>query len=216
MPDDIVSIATHQMRMPVRVEVAPQGTAAEKVEQELFVLRKEQKIPLLQKLLVEYRGSVLVFSRTKHGARKICHSIRMMGHSVAEIHSGRTLSQRREALEGFKSGKYRILVATDIASRGIDVIGIELVINFDIPENPEDYIHRIGRTARAGASGRAISFVTPDQKRAVQDIERLLRTFIIASKLPELPGFHGQAPSAPPKFSYPRYHQRRKGYFHRR
>jgi ATP-dependent RNA helicase RhlE len=110
------------------------------------------------------------------------------------MHSERSQGQRREALEGFKAGKYRVLVATDIASRGIDVLGIELVINFDIPENPEDYIHRIGRTARAGAAGRAISFVTPDQKRAVQDIERLLKTFIVASKLPELPQRKFHAP----------------------
>ena len=202
MPDDVVRIGTEHMRLPFRVEIARPGTAAEKVEQELFVLKREQKLSLLEKLLTEYRGSVLVFSRTKHGARKICHALRQSGHSASEIHSGKTLGQRREALEGFKSGKYRILVATDIASRGIDVVGIELVINFDIPENPEDYIHRIGRTGRAGATGRAISFVTPDQKRAVRDIERLLQTFIVASKLPELP-----------QVNYERGN--RKVYFHR-
>nr|KKS48862.1 MAG: DEAD/DEAH box helicase domain protein [Candidatus Giovannonibacteria bacterium GW2011_GWF2_42_19] len=211
MPDNVVRIATEHMKLPFRVEIARPGTTAERVEQELFVLKKEQKISLLEKMLEQYRGSILVFSRTKHGARKICHSVRMMGHSVAEIHSDRSLSQRREALEGFKSGKYRILIATDIASRGIDVTGIELVINFDLPENPEDYVHRIGRTARAGAAGRAISFATPEQKRAVRDIEGLLQTFIIISKLPELPPVPTAAVA--PK-SYPVH--RRRNFYRRR
>ncbi len=187
MPDDIVRMATKHMKLPLRVEVAPPGTVPERVEQELFVVKREEKNRLLDKLLSEYRGAVLVFSRTKHGTRKICKAIRDMGHTAGEIHSNRTLSQRREALEGFKSGRYRVLVATDIASRGIDVVGIELVINYDIPDNPGDYIHRIGRTGRAGEQGRAISFATPDQRSAVRDIERLLRTLISVSKLPELP-----------------------------
>lgn len=187
MPDDIVRMATEHMKLPFRVEIARPGTAAEGVIQELFIIKREDKNKLLAKLLSEYRGSVLIFSRTKHGARKICNAVRDMRHTVAEIHSNRSLGQRREALEGFKSGRFRVLVATDIASRGIDVIGIELVINYDLPENPGDYVHRIGRTGRAGAPGRAISFATPDQKTAVHDIERLLRTVIAVSKLPEIP-----------------------------
>src|SRR6185312_16186725 len=98
-----------------------------------------------------------------------------------------SLSQRREALEGFRNGKYRVLVATDIAARGIDVKGIELVLNYDLPTNAEDYIHRIGRTARAGATGHAISFATPDQKNDVRDIERLMRATLPTAKVPELP-----------------------------
>ncbi len=196
MPDDIVRMATKHMKLPLRVEVAPPGAVPERVEQELFVVKREEKNRLLDKLLSEYRGAVLVFSRTKHGTRKICKTIRDMGHSAAEIHSNRSLAQRREALEGFKTGRFRVLVATDIASRGIDVAGIELVINYDIPDNPEDYIHRIGRTGRAGEQGRAISFATPDQRSAVRDIERLLRTLISVSKLPELPPEKLHAPSA--------------------
>ncbi|OGF75508.1 hypothetical protein A3C77_03650, partial [Candidatus Giovannonibacteria bacterium RIFCSPHIGHO2_02_FULL_45_13] len=168
MPDDIVRLATQYMKLPFRVEIARPGTAAEKVEQELFIVKKEDKNKLLAKLLSEYKGSVLIFSRTKHGARKICRTVLDMEHRAAEIHSNRSLVQRREALDGFKSGRYRVLVATDIASRGIDVVGIELVINYDLPDNPGDYVHRIGRTGRAGAPGRAISFVTPDQKSAVR------------------------------------------------
>ena len=99
-------------------------------------------------LLKQYSGTVLVFSRTKHGAKKICKDINQMGIKAAEIHSNRSLSQRKEALEGFKKGRYRVLVATDIAARGIDVKGIALVINFDVPEYAEDYVHRIGRTGQ--------------------------------------------------------------------
>ena len=205
MPDDIVRMATEHMKLPFRVEIARSGTAAERVEQELFVVKKEDKLSLLKKLLEEYRGTVLVFSRTKHGARRITRAVEAMGHTAAEIHSNRSLGQRRNALEGFKRGVYRVLVATDIASRGIDVVGIELVINFDIPDDPGDYVHRIGRTGRAGAAGRAISFATPDQRNAVRDIERLLKTFIKVSKLPELPAMPRPSPGETPHESrYPR------------
>jgi len=175
MPSEIVKIASTYMTSPVRVEVAPSGTAAELVEQEIFLVKKEERILLLENLLNQYHGTVLVFSRTKHGARKICQAIRSMGHRAAEIHSNRSLGQRKEALAGFKSGAYRILVATDIAARGIDVQGIELVLNFDLPDNTQDYVHRIGRTGRAGGSGKAISFAMPDQQRDVRDIEHLIR-----------------------------------------
>jgi len=187
MPDGIVKIASNHMKLPVRVEIARSGTTAENVEHELFVVRKDQKIPLLRKLLEEYKGSVLIFLRIKFGARKICSDLRNIGISAAEIHSNRSLNQRKEALEGFKLGRYRVLVATDIASRGIDVKGIELVINFDLPENPEDYVHRIGRTGRAGMTGKAISFVLPDQGSKVREIEKLTRLYLPISKLPELP-----------------------------
>jgi len=187
MPDDIVRLATGYMRLPFRVEIARSGTIPERVDQELFVLKREEKLSLLEKLLSDYRGTVLVFSRTKHGAARICRALCQAGHRAAEIHSNRSLSQRREALEGFKSGKYRVLIATDIASRGIDVVGIELVVNYDLPENPGDYVHRIGRTGRAGAPGHAISFVTREESGAVREIEKLMRTFIMISKLPELP-----------------------------
>src|SRR3989338_6686000 len=175
MPPEIVHLASAYMATPVRVEVAPTGTAAELVDQEIFLVKKELKFKLLEDLLNECRGTVLIFSRTKHGARKICSAIGDMGYRVAEIHSNRSLGQRKEALAGFKSGRYRILVATDIAARGIDVQGIELVINYDLPDNSHDYVHRIGRTGRAGVIGRAVSFATPDQQRDVRDIERLIR-----------------------------------------
>ena len=187
MPDSIIKVATMYMKLPVRVEIARPGTASEKVEHELFFVKKDQKVKLLEKLLKEYKGSVLVFSRTKFGAKRICHDLLNKNFSAAEIHSNRSLAQRRQALDGFKTGKYRILVATDIASRGIDVKGIELVLNFDLPESAGDYVHRIGRTGRAGAAGKAISLVTPEQKNKVREIERLIRSTIPISQLPELP-----------------------------
>ena len=210
MPQSIVAIANSYMKLPLRIEIAPPGTAIEKITQELFFVSRNDKSRLLEKLLYEYRGSVLVFSRTKHGAKKIVAGIRALGHTAAELHSNRSLSQRREALEGFKNGKYRILVATDIAARGIDVKGIEVVLNYDLPDNAEDYIHRIGRTARAGASGRAISFATPDQKGDVYSIERLMRSTLPLSKLPELPPTRMQAyvPYEAPRGARPAYAHR--------
>lgn len=187
MPPEIARMAAEHMTLPLRIEVAPAGTAAKNVDQEIFIVSKEAKSQLLDKLLADYSGSVLVFSRTKHGARKIVRVIRDMGHSAAEIHSDRSLAQRKDAMAGFKSGKYRVLVATDIAARGIDVTGIELVINYDLPDNSEDYVHRIGRTGRAGKSGKAISFATPDQRGDIKSIERLIKKALPVVALPVLP-----------------------------
>jgi ATP-dependent RNA helicase RhlE len=187
MPSEIVTIAAKHMVLPVRVEIARAGTAADKVSQEVFVVSKNDKPRLLEALLMEIKGSVLVFTRTKFGAKRVARDLRAMGTNSAEIHSNRSLAQRREALEGFRSGKYRVLVATDIAARGIDVKGIEVVINFDLPDAAEDYVHRIGRTGRAGMEGRAISFATHDQGRDVRTIEGLVRKQIPIKKLPILP-----------------------------
>ncbi|MBI4068155.1 DEAD/DEAH box helicase [Candidatus Kaiserbacteria bacterium] len=184
---EIMALITGHMKLPVRIEVAPPGTTVERVTQEFFIVRKEEKIRLLEKVLTDHTGSTLVFSRTKHGAKKIMRGVRAMGHSAAEIHGNRSLNQRKEALEGFKTGRYRVLVATDIASRGIDVKGIELVVNYDLPMESSDYVHRIGRTARAGAEGHAISFAEPAQRREMRDIERLIRKAVPVSALPELP-----------------------------
>jgi ATP-dependent RNA helicase RhlE len=193
MPDQIAKIATHHMKLPLRIEVARAGTTAENIEQELFVVKKDQKLSLLKKLLQDYKGSVLIFIRVKHSARKICLNLKDVGISAAEIHSNRSQNQRKEALDGFKTGKYRVLVATDIASRGIDVKNIELVINYDLPEQAEDYVHRIGRTGRAGLSGKAISFAQPDQGSLVRDIERLTRVYLPISQMPDISAHLKQA-----------------------
>ncbi len=181
MPKEISDLASAYLRNPARVDVKPSGTTAEGIDQELVIVNKDDKPGVLGDLLAAHNGSILVFARTRHGARKIAHSIRVLGHSAAEIHADRSLPQRRAALEGFKTGEHRVLVATDIAARGIDVKDISLVINYDVPEKPEDYIHRIGRTGRAGARGLAIMIATPDQQRDVLDIERLMRITIPVS-----------------------------------
>ncbi|MFA6304618.1 MAG: DEAD/DEAH box helicase [Patescibacteria group bacterium] len=187
MPPVIIRMATALMKLPIRIEVAPTGTTADNVTQEIFILPKDAKVRMVEKLLAQYLGPVLIFSRTKHGAKRLSQMIHDFGHTAAELHSNRSLGQRREALDGFKSGRFRVLIATDIASRGIDVIGIELVLNFDLPANAEDYVHRIGRTARAGSGGHAISLVTPDQRGELRDIERLVKKNLPISKVPDLP-----------------------------
>jgi len=186
MPEKITRLARNYMHSPLRIEVAPQGTMAKNIEQEVFIVPKPQKLSLLHQVLADYDGRVLIFSRTKHGAKKIATAVRDMGHKAAEIHSNKSLPQRTKALADFKSGITRILVATDIASRGIDVQDIELVINFDLPDNHEDYVHRVGRTGRAGKGGKAISFAAPDQKRDVYMIEELIGTRLPILPLPEL------------------------------
>ncbi len=187
MPADIVQIARKYMKQPTQVEIARQGTTADTITQEAYIVRKEEKMRLISKILQERRGSTLVFCRTKHGARKLTRAMRALGNTAAEIHSDRTQAQRQAALQGFRTGSYRVLIATDIAARGIDVKGVELVINYDLPDQAEDYVHRIGRTGRAGAIGTAISFATPDQLRDIKMIERLIRLPLPVSPLPTLP-----------------------------
>ncbi len=187
MPQAIAEIATRYMKIPLRIEVAPSGTAAKNVEQEMFVVNKDAKMQLLDKVLADNHGSVLLFSRTKHGAKRIANNVRAMGHTASEIHSNKSLSQRKAALEGFKTGRFRVLVATDIASRGIDVTGISLVINYDLPDNTEDYVHRIGRTGRAESFGKAISFATPQEWVDIRHIEKLIKKTIPVKPLPILP-----------------------------
>lgn len=187
MPQTILSIATNHMKMPIRIEVTPQGTTATKVEHELFIIKKENRVALLKKVLHENKGKVLVFSRTKHGAKKISRDLNQFGITSEELHSNKSLSQRTRTLARFKTGQCRVLVATDIAARGIDVKDIELVINFDLPDNPNDYVHRIGRTGRAGKTGRALSFATPDQQSDVRSIERIIRRVIPRKQREDFP-----------------------------
>ena len=187
MPRQISEMAARFMKMPWRIEVAPSGTTVAEVEQEIFIVAKDARIQLLEKILADNTGTVLIFSRTKHGAKKIAGLVRDMGHSAVEIHSNRSLAQRQAAMAGFKTGKYRVLVATDIAARGIHVDGISIVLNYDLPDNPDDYVHRIGRTARAGSTGKAVSFAGPDERMAIRHIERLIKKIIPIVALPVLP-----------------------------
>lgn len=210
IPNEIVAIARRHMEMPIHVEIARSGTTVDKVTQELFFIAKESKPRLLEALLGQCLGPVLVFTRTKHGARKLTRQVKTMDHTAAEIHSNRSLAQRRDALQGFKSGKYRVLVATDIAARGIDVSGIEMVVNYDLPSHTEDYVHRIGRTARAGRTGRAVSFATFDQRSDVRSIEQLIRATLPVTALPTLPpdrGGHLKSAGPEPQPYVPRQRQ---------
>jgi len=212
MPSEIAALSNEFLKDPVRVEVAPSGSTAELVDQELHLVPHLDKLDFLRDLLVDAKGTVLVFARTRHGARKVAKQVRLMGHTAAELHSDRTLAQRKSALEGFKNGTYRILVATDIAARGIDVKQISLVINFDLPDQPEDYIHRIGRTGRAGETGRAITIATPDQVTEVRRIERLIGRHLLPSSVrPAEPG--GGRPRPQQHRSRPNT-QRRPGHSH--
>lgn len=174
MPGDVAALAKTSLRQPVRVEVTPSGTPPSGVVQQVFHANRDQKIPLLCRLLKKEGGSTLVFTRTKSRADRLGKVLMQDGVKVAVLHGDRTMGQRRQALEGFKRGQYRVLVATDIMARGIHVNAIAHVINYDLPNTPEDYVHRIGRTARVQATGRASSFVTPDEGHQLRAIERLL------------------------------------------
>ncbi|HAT72896.1 MAG TPA: ATP-dependent helicase [Elusimicrobia bacterium] len=187
IPDEVMKLASQHMKLPIRIEAAKSGTAAANVVQELYVVRTGSKPMLMSKLLEKYAGTVLIFVETRYDAAKVANILSYMGHAVAEIHSDRTMGQRKDAMEGFKSGKYRILVATDIAARGIDVTGIELVINYELPSEDDAYVHRIGRTGRAGQPGRAITFATPEQGGDVRSIETLTGVPLTQMTHPEVP-----------------------------
>ena len=174
MPAAIVRIAANYMKLPVSIEVAPSGTTVAQVDQEIFIINGDERFEHLQKVLAQYTGSVLVFLRTKHTVKALARKLQLLGHKAIEIHSNLSLNRRRAALNDFKSKKERILVATDVAARGLDVHGIELVVNYNLPDNSEDYVHRIGRTGRAGQTGKAITFATADEQREIRDIEKLI------------------------------------------
>jgi ATP-dependent RNA helicase RhlE len=176
MPDDIANLAASMLKDPVRIEVTPVSSTVEKIEQSVLFVDNANKRALLTALLQEEGiERVLVFTRTKHGANKVAeHLGRSQIHAEA-IHGNKAQTARQRALANFRSGRSRVLVATDIAARGIDIDGITHVVNFDLPNVPESYVHRIGRTARAGASGTALSFCAPDERSYLRDIERLTR-----------------------------------------
>ena len=204
---EIMKIASSNMKLPIRVEIAPTGTTVDSVAQDIFIITKDAKMRLLEKVLNQYKGSTLIFTRTKYSASRLARTVKAMGHSSAEIHSNRSFAQRKSALEGFKAGIYRVLVATDIMSRGIDVVGIELVINYDLPSQTEDYVHRIGRTARAGMKGRAISFVTPSEQGEIRAIEYMIRKKLNVATIPEFPTMQFAKPRM--VFSSDKYRRRR-------
>ncbi|MBN2019604.1 MAG: DEAD/DEAH box helicase [Sedimentisphaerales bacterium] len=172
---EISNLAAGVQKSPVMIQIGKPRNPIDTISQHIYMVERENKIALLLRLLQDGQlSSVLVFSRTKHGADKINRYLERAGIVSVAIHSGRTQSQRERALDGFKRGRYRVMVATDIAARGIDISGISHVINFDVPGIPEDYIHRIGRTGRAEAAGDAITFVSRDEHKQLRLIERFI------------------------------------------
>ena len=177
MPKEIAQLAAALLRDPVRVAVTPVATTAERVEQRVVFVEQGEKRNLLARVLKrEPDAHALVFTRTKHGADRVCEHLGRAGVAAAAIHGNKSQGQRERALGAFREGEIRVLVATDIAARGIDVDGITHVINFELPNVPESYVHRIGRTARAGRSGLAISFCDHTERAYLRDIEKLIRT----------------------------------------
>ena len=189
MPDDVVKLVGDMLRAPERIEVTPQGRTADRIEQKLYHVAAQQKRQLLVELLKDLAmNRVIVFTRTKHGANKVAEHLSKNKIEADAIHGNKSQNARQRALEAFRSGKVRVLVATDIAARGIDIDDISHVVNFELPNEPESYVHRIGRTARAGGEGIAISFCDPSERNYLRDIERLTRNRIavVEHELPEL------------------------------
>lgn len=188
LPPEIERLAAWVLREPEMVEIGVRRSAAETVTHAVYPVAAEQKFDLLMALLERTNfDSALIFSRTKHGADKIAVKLKAGRHSVAVMHSNRTQRERVEALEGFKSGKYEIMVATDIAARGIDIAGVSHVINYDVPEHPEDYVHRIGRTGRAQNVGDAFTLMNGEELASLHAIERFMGQKIPRLKLEGFP-----------------------------
>ncbi|QDY99660.1 DEAD/DEAH box helicase [Nitratireductor mangrovi] len=200
MPSEIEKLSLELLNEPVRVSVARQGTAAAEIRQSLIMARTRQKRGVLAGLLADPdMASVIVFARTKHGADKVTRQLDQDGFTAAAIHGNKSQNARQKALAGFRDGQVRILVATDIAARGIDVPGISHVVNYDLPDEAETYVHRIGRTGRNGASGEAITLCAPDESAKLRAVERLLRGRI------EVTGDHtGEPDPAPARTERPR------------
>jgi ATP-dependent RNA helicase RhlE len=184
MGAEVAEFAASHLTDPVRVEVARSGTTAARAEQRVFLCSQEEKLALLLALLADDDLSTLVFTRTRRRADRVAKGVGRAGHKVARIHADRSQGQRRQALDGFKDGSYRVLVATDIAARGIDVAEIGHVVNFDLPHVAEDYVHRVGRTARMEASGQASAFCAPEEAALLRAIEKLTRAALPRAEVP--------------------------------
>jgi ATP-dependent RNA helicase RhlE len=198
MPSDIAKLAAEILRNPARVEVTPETIAVDRIDQGVYFVPAQQKRTLLTKLLKDpVMDRVLVFTRTKHGADKVCRYLSQAGETVEALHGNKAQNARVRALDAFKSGRARILVATDIAARGIDVQNISHVINYELPNEPESYVHRIGRTARAGKGGAALSFCDGSERSHLRTIERLIRreVEVLAHDLPKLEPEAERAPA---------------------
>jgi len=186
MDREVERLVQRHMRSPITVQVGRRSAPAERAQQQLFETHESGKTPLLLSLLRASSGRVLVFVRTKRGVDRLARAVTARHRGVARLHSDRAQNQRDEAMAGFREGRYRIMIATDVAARGLDVAEIEHVINYDFPRSAEDYVHRIGRTARVGATGLATSFVTGSDRRLLPALERLVgaRLQLVPSPVP--------------------------------
>jgi ATP-dependent RNA helicase RhlE len=216
MPDNIKYLAGEILTNPEKVEVTPVSSTAEKIDQEVYLVDQGNKNDLLVQLLQKSSvTAVLVFTRTKHGADKVVKVLNRSGIKAEAIHGNKSQNARQTALNNFKSGKTRVLVATDIAARGIDIDELSLVINFELPNVAETYVHRIGRTGRAGLSGKAISFCNLEERAYLKDIQKLIRMDISVVEGHDFPSTEVmvQAPSKAQNQSSgrPRGHQSKKG-----
>jgi ATP-dependent RNA helicase RhlE len=169
-------LVKNYLKEPIRVEIGSTSKPAEHVDLHFYEVDQDRKLGLLEKMLTDEAGSFLVFARTKHGADRLAEKLVRSGAKATRIHGNRTQSQRNQALKGFQTGEYRVLVATDVAARGIHVEGIAHVVNYDLPQAPEDFIHRVGRTGRAGQRGTATTFGTKAERGDIAKIERLMGT----------------------------------------
>ena len=211
--DDIRDLASRLLRDPVTVEVAPRNATADRVDQRVYRVPKEHKRHLLAHLVrAGDWQQVLVFTRTKHGANRLAQQLDSAGIATTAIHGNKSQNARVRALAEFKAGKVTALVATEVAARGLDIKELPFVVNYELPNVPEDYVHRIGRTARAGGAGCAISLVAPDEAALLKDIERLLRRSLPVAATPEFAVTVEQRPSpdhrpaAPPaRASHPKH-----------
>ncbi len=199
MPREIEKLAASLLRNPTRVSVTPVASAAPMIEQTVYYIGQFQKQSLLENLVADkdVRRAV-VFTRTKHGADRVCKKLEIAGISAIAIHGNKNQSQRQRSLDSFRTGRHRILVATDVAARGLDVDGITHVFNFDLPMEPEAYVHRIGRTGRAGATGIAVAFCDPAERRLLRAIERTTGKPIKTSEFPA-----NFAPAGDSRFEHP-------------
>lgn len=186
MPKLMNEIASTYLRNPIRIEVSPPGKAADKVTQEVHFIAKAEKTSLLQELLAKHKGErALVFGRTKHGSEKLMKTLVKAGFDAASIHGNKSQGQRDRAIAGFKSGQVTVLVATDVAARGLDIPDVKHVYNYELPNVPDNYVHRIGRTARAGKDGAAIAFCAPDEMGELIAIQKVMKIRIpVASGRP--------------------------------
>ncbi len=191
------------LRSPLRIETGAHSHPAEKVDLHVYEIDQERKLPLLQYMLEHEAGSFLVFARTKHGVDKLQKNLGRVGVKAARIHGDRTQGQRNQALDGFKKGTYRVLVATDVAARGIHVEGIAHVINYDLPMASEDFVHRVGRTGRAGARGVASTFGTSADRQTIRRFERELKMSLTRRPTTEAMAWHKQHVPAEPLFEDP-------------